>query len=205
VINLLKLLATGAAFTFLIIGSNQNVSDSTIENETIQSVEMSVVSGKTFAKERLVVLSTNRFTNNDSDVENSVESKEEHQSETGPNAEKLAGLFIQQLKQPVDDNYKVLHHQTKNDLIDHLSQYASRDIAQYYVDGLFEEKDGELYIIPTELPPWLIDDKSYELKQVDRQTYRLTQENNSDLYGSYKIEMIFKKEQNWIIDQVEVK
>ncbi|WLD92464.1 hypothetical protein [Alkalihalobacillus sp. AL-G] len=116
----------------------------------------------------------------------------------------IADHFMDEIVQPADDEYKVMTFTTKQQLVEYLSQYSSPEIARYYVDGLYEEKNGELYIIPTELPPWIIMGEPADLTEVSEENYTLTQINKSDLYGNYKINLTFKEQDGkWKINDVE--
>jgi hypothetical protein len=111
-----------------------------------------------------------------------------------------ASLFMEALKQEIDDDYRVVNFSTKQDLISHLKKFVSEEIAIYYTEGLFEEKDSSLYIIPTELPPWLEEDQSVEIKQLTETSYRVYQKNQSDLYGTYNITLGFEYiDGKWLI------
>jgi hypothetical protein len=111
-----------------------------------------------------------------------------------------AALFMDALKQEIDDEYKVVNFSSKQELITHLKNYVSEDIAVYYTEGLFEEKESSLYIIPTELPPWLEEDQSVDIKQLTDKSYRVYQKNTSDLYGTYEITLGYEYiDGKWLI------
>ncbi|KZE64664.1 hypothetical protein AWM68_11030 [Fictibacillus phosphorivorans] len=115
-------------------------------------------------------------------------------------AKKRANLFIEALKQETDENYRVLHYSTKEEYMTYLMNFVSKDIAAYYTDGLFEEKESSLYIIPTELPPWLEENEPVNIKQLSDTSYRVYQKNTSDLYGTYEITLGYEYlDGNWII------
>lgn len=115
-------------------------------------------------------------------------------------AKKNASLFMEALKQETDDNYKVINYSSKDELITYLTNYVSEDIAAYYTDGLFEEKESSLYIIPTELPPWLEEEEPVNIKQLSDTSYRVYQKNSSDLYGIYEITLGYEYiDGKWII------
>jgi hypothetical protein len=115
-------------------------------------------------------------------------------------AKEKAALFMEALKPEIDENYKVVNFSSKEELISHLSNYVSEDVATYYTDGLFEEKESSLYIIPTELPPWLEEDQPVNIKQLSDTSYRVYQKNTSDLYGTYEITLGYEYvDGKWII------
>jgi hypothetical protein len=120
--------------------------------------------------------------------------------------EALTAEFMNRLKQKTDKNYKVLRFKNKSGLIDYLSEVSSRKVAAYYVNGLYEEKNGKLYVIPTELPPWFEEGKPFETVKINENSYHLIQKNSSDLYGTYEITIGAEKQnENWIITFVNVK
>ncbi|MCK6258144.1 hypothetical protein LCY76_16325 [Fictibacillus sp. KIGAM418] len=117
-----------------------------------------------------------------------------------PDAKLLSQEFIHKLTPEVDDQYKVKGYSSKEELIRNLSHIASKKVASDYVNGMFEEKNGKLYIIPTDLPPWVEKDKPYELKKLSDTSYHLIQKNKSDLYGEYSITLGFEKvNSHWVI------
>lgn len=119
---------------------------------------------------------------------------------------KLTDTFMNEMIQPTDENNKVNQFDTKEELMNHLSQYASEDLSRYYVEGLYEEKKDGLYIIPTELPPWVMKGEPSELVKLDDGNYQLNQENQSDLYGNYSIQVsITMENDDWKIQSAEVK
>jgi hypothetical protein len=115
-------------------------------------------------------------------------------------AKENAFHFIEALKQETDDNYKVINYSSKEEFITYLKNYVSENLAVYYTDGLFEEKESSLYIIPTELPPWLQEDQTVDIKQLSDTSYRVYQKNSSELYGSYEITLGYEYiDGKWII------
>ncbi|MCM3718028.1 hypothetical protein [Fictibacillus phosphorivorans] len=115
-------------------------------------------------------------------------------------AKKNANLFMEALKQETDENYKVINYSSKEELISHLTNYVSEDIVAYYTDGLFEERESSLYIIPTELPPWLEEEKPVNIKQLSDKSFRVYQKNSSELYGIYEITLGYEYiDGKWII------
>ncbi|WP_416729311.1 hypothetical protein [Fictibacillus sp. JL2B1089] len=115
-------------------------------------------------------------------------------------AKKQANLFIEALKQETDENYRVLNYSNKEEYMTYLTNFVSKDLAAYYTDGLFEERESSLYIIPTELPPWLEESEPVMIKQLSDHSYRVHQKNESDLYGSYEITLGYEYlNGKWII------
>jgi len=106
---------------------------------------------------------------------------------TEDTAKKQANLFMKALKQETDENYRVLNYSTKEEYMTYLRNFVSEELAAYYTEGLFEERESSLYIIPTELPPWLEENEPVNIKQLSDTSYRVYQKNTSDLYGTYEI------------------
>ncbi|MDL4842567.1 hypothetical protein [Aquibacillus rhizosphaerae] len=114
----------------------------------------------------------------------------------------LTDKFMELLVQEVDDQYKVVHFKTKASLISAFSSVSSTEVAKEYIDFFYEERNDNLYIIPTETPPWFQKDADYEMIKVDNQNMKIVQENISDLHGSYKIELIMTYDNKWRITEI---
>ncbi|WP_070120594.1 hypothetical protein [Bacillus marinisedimentorum] len=122
---------------------------------------------------------------------------------TEDQAETLLTAFIDKLVQDTDEQYMVKKYQSKQELLNDFGSISKLEVAKTYVDFYYEERDGGLYIVPTELPPWFEKDNPYELKKIDSKKYELYQENTSDLYGSYSITVEFTYENGkWIISNI---
>ncbi|WNB93059.1 hypothetical protein [Bacillus sp. NEB1478] len=120
-------------------------------------------------------------------------------------AKENAALFMEALKQESDENYKVINYSTKEEYITYLKNYVSDNLAEYYTNGLYEEREGSLYIIPTELPPWLEQEQPVDIKQLSDTSYRVYQKNSSELYGAYKITLGYEyMDGKWIITYASV-
>jgi transcription-repair coupling factor (superfamily II helicase) len=132
-------------------------------------------------------------------------STNENNSSTADELKGVAEKFFEEMIQPTDDQYKVINFSSKQKLVEYLEKYASTDLVSYYVDGLYEEKNGNLYIIPMDGPPWINQDKPIEFIEEDAENYALEQINDSGLYGTYKIRFDFQGIQGeWIITDVTV-
>ncbi len=122
---------------------------------------------------------------------------------TEEQAENLLTEFIDKLVQDTDEQYMVGKYQSKQELINDFRSISKPEVAKTYVDFYYEERDGGLYIVPTELPPWFVKENPYKLKKVDSGKYELNQNNTSDLYGSYSITAEFTNENGkWIISKI---
>ncbi|MDR7074119.1 hypothetical protein [Fictibacillus barbaricus] len=120
-------------------------------------------------------------------------------------AKEKALLFMKALNQESDENYKVINYSSKKEYITYLKNYVSNNLAEYYTNGLYEEREGSLYIIPTELPPWLEQEKPVDIKQLSDTSYRVYQKNSSELYGTYDITLGYEyMDGKWIITYASV-
>lgn len=138
----------------------------------------------------------------------SIETKAEAKaiSVEKPDVEKLSTELVDRIVQETDANYKVKEFQSTEEVEQHLQKVASKELASQIADVYFEEREGDLYLIPTELFPWVDTDKPYELNKKSEFEYQLIQSNESDLYGTYTIKINFIYENNhWIIKNFEVK
>jgi hypothetical protein len=119
------------------------------------------------------------------------EAEAEEQNLEQPPVKELANEFINRLVQEVDDHYKVTNFTSKYELMKYMSEIASEELAKKVVNFYYKEQEDGLYIVPTELMPWFVEGNDYQLKQLDKQTYELTQMNESNLYGKYNITIQF--------------
>lgn len=60
---------------------------------------------------------------------------------------------------------------------------------------LLSRKARWLYIVPTETPPWFQKENNYERTRLDGNIVEISQQNQTDLYGNYMINIQFKKNQ----------
>ncbi|WLR50308.1 hypothetical protein LC040_13645 [Bacillus tianshenii] len=111
--------------------------------------------------------------------------------------------FIDTLVQNSDENYRVTRYDNKEELLDAFDSIAVEKAVKPYVDYYFQEKNGDLYIKPTELPPWFKPNQSYEIDQIDNTHAKVQQSNETSLYGNYTItiDFLYKNEQ-WVIQDV---
>ncbi len=122
-----------------------------------------------------------------------------------PDVEKLSNELMNRIIQDTNQNFQVENFNTKAEINKHLQEVASEDLATNIIDTYYEEREGSLYLIPTELFPWMNSEKPYELNQVNKFEYQLLQETESDLYGTYTIEINFLYENNhWIIENFKI-
>ncbi|WLR60915.1 hypothetical protein [Guptibacillus hwajinpoensis] len=139
-----------------------------------------------------------------SSLENKAEAKTD--SIEKPDVENLSNELINHIIQDTDEEGKVKQFQTIAGVEQDLQKITSKELASEIADVYFTEREGDLYLVPTELFPWVNTDESYELKKLNEFEYELTQSNESDLYGSYTIKIHFVYENNhWIIKNFEIK
>lgn len=113
------------------------------------------------------------------------------------------------LYQEIDEtNYKVKNFTSKQELIHHLGEIAEIEYAKQLVDEFYEEKDGELYVIPRGGRPFVLDDKPYETIPVSDNEIIVKQEMEDELHGHYIIEVTFVFDgEKWKIknDNIQIK
>lgn len=114
----------------------------------------------------------------------------------------ITNTFMEMLVQDVDQQYKVDGMDTKEALIDKFKNIATAEVAEEYVSYYYEEKEDGLYIIPTETPPWLTESEPYQKENIGKNKMKITQQNQSDLYGDYTIEIELTYKKKWIITNI---
>ncbi|OZM56143.1 hypothetical protein CIB95_13630 [Lottiidibacillus patelloidae] len=121
-----------------------------------------------------------------------------------PPVEQLAHQFMNQLIQSTDEHYRVKDFQSKEQFITSFIDIAKLEVASMYVDYYYYEEGGNLFVVPTDAPPWFEKDNPYSLMEVSKYSYRLTQENESEFHGTYIIHIDYKYEDGkWHIENVE--
>lgn len=112
----------------------------------------------------------------------------------------LTDQFMETLVQETNERNQVIHFDTKSVLLEEFEKITTKEVAADYVEFYFTEKNGELYIKPTETPPWFNENSDYDMIHEGNHTVKVIQENTTDLYGTYTIMIEFKwKDGQWRI------
>ncbi|MUK90053.1 hypothetical protein GMD78_16905 [Ornithinibacillus sp. L9] len=116
---------------------------------------------------------------------------------------KLTDEFMNILVQDIDEEYRVVHFDTKEELVRKFEEVTTQEVAFPYVDYYYNEEAGSLYIVPTETPPWFMEENDYDIVQLDENQIKIIQENQSVLYGNYIIEIVFTHHNDkWKITEI---
>lgn len=108
-------------------------------------------------------------------------------------------LFDPTLK---EGSYEVVGFSSKEDLEKEALEYAEEALIEDYLDEYYREEDGNLFVVPTEGPARLSTQEPIERENIDANTVRFTQEAENALWGSYRLEIIFRKtEEIWRISE----
>ncbi|WP_188453983.1 hypothetical protein [Virgibacillus oceani] len=129
----------------------------------------------------------------------------ENQTDRKPSQNEVIAIsneFEDLLVQKADNNFKVINYRTKKDLLDSFAEIASRDVAAKYVDFYFNEKQDGLYVVPTELPPWLNEENNYDMIQLEKNKVKVVQTNKSNFYGDYTVAIEFTFDSKWKITSI---
>ncbi|SHG48822.1 hypothetical protein [Ornithinibacillus halophilus] len=116
------------------------------------------------------------------------------QLETTPSHDTIVELttqFMNLIVQDLYEDYQVVHYDSKDELLEEFEKIASKEVAKPFVDFYFKEKNGNLYIVPTETPAWFVKDKDYDMKQIEDGQVKINQFNESEFFGDYTIELTF--------------
>ncbi|GGM36964.1 hypothetical protein GCM10011351_23930 [Paraliobacillus quinghaiensis] len=114
----------------------------------------------------------------------------------------ITNEFMDILVQDVDQDYKVKAIDTKAELINKFKKITTAEVAEEYVSFYYREKADGLYIIPTETPPWFVETEPYHKDIIAENKVKITQENKSDLYGDYTIEIELTYDESWKITNI---
>lgn len=91
-----------------------------------------------------------------------------------------------------EDTYEIIDFHNKEDLINYVAEVADKKLAEDFVNSLYEEKNGKLYVIPRGGPAAIVEDAPFELNKLDEYTYELIQEEEDMLRGPYKLTIEYK-------------
>lgn len=87
---------------------------------------------------------------------------------------------------------EIKNYQTKETLIDAVSEAAHEKLAKEFVDEFFTEKDGRLYIISRGAPAQILPNSPYDFNQIDEYTYEIIQDEADMMRGPYRLKVEFK-------------
>lgn len=130
----------------------------------------------------------------------SSKTENEQKKNQGVPISQLRNEFLQRLYPEIDDNFKVQKFNSKKALADDLSNVMSESLAQNYADRYFEEKNNGLYILKKRGPVTLLPNNELTIQKVDENKVRISQTNENQRLGSYKLTVTYvKRESKWII------
>ncbi|RLL46468.1 hypothetical protein D8M04_04480 [Oceanobacillus piezotolerans] len=110
--------------------------------------------------------------------------------------------FMNTLVQDIDENYKAVRFQTKDELLTEFEKVTTKEVAEPYVDFYYREEEDGIYMLPTETPPWFVKDNEYETEKIDEQRVKIIQNNNTVIDGAYTIELELAYSDGWKITDV---
>ncbi|WP_153465244.1 hypothetical protein [Sediminibacillus terrae] len=128
--------------------------------------------------------------------------EDEPTKESTPTHEELVSVtetFIDLLVQETDDNYRVTNYHSIDEITDAFTKVATPSAAKKYIDYYYEEKGDGLYLLPAETPPWFQSESEYEMIESGDGTVKVIQDNQTDLHGSYTLELELTYDDSWKI------
>ncbi|MFD2043726.1 hypothetical protein ACFSTA_06425 [Ornithinibacillus salinisoli] len=115
----------------------------------------------------------------------------------------IMNSFMNMLVQETDEDYKVVHFGSKEELLKEFEKLSSRDVAAQFVDYYYYEEADNLYLVPTETPPWFMEKNEYDIVKSDQKQVKIVQGNHSVFFGDYTIEITFSNiNSNWKITDI---
>lgn len=117
----------------------------------------------------------------------------------------VTNRFTELLIQDIDESYRVIDFNTKEELLNAFTEVTTKELAIDYVDYYFIEREEALYILPTEAPPAFIPGNDYNMIQLSETEFVIQQTNFSYIYGEYTLEINFTFEADWKITGMQVK
>lgn len=104
--------------------------------------------------------------------------------------------FMNHLIQETNDQYQVENYHSLEAYKSSFNGLATKKVVNFYVDEIYYEKGQALYLKGMDLPPWFNEKQDFNKETLDHNTYRITQTNQSDLYGNYRIIVDLKLNQD---------
>lgn len=92
----------------------------------------------------------------------------------------------------IEETYEIVDYHSKEELINYVSEIADKKLAEAFVNSLYTEENGKLYIIPKGGPARILPDSPSELNKLDEKTFELIQEEEDMLRGPYRLTIEFK-------------
>jgi|GEM_PF-2616765 len=120
-------------------------------------------------------------------------------------AEGQIEAFMKTLIQPTDEDGKVLHIKSKADLLNRFKDIANQHAAEPFINELYEEENGSVYLKSTELPPSFDKQADYDVVQLSRGKAEVKQHLNSALYGELTITIQFDYNDKWKISRIVIR
>lgn len=119
---------------------------------------------------------------------------------TEPDFHKLQETFYNQALPKTNSQGKVLTYDTKEALVQDLTQWASPEAISKLIGYLYEQKENGLYITISEHAPMIQFDKEKTKSKISRTKYKISQVRKTQMSGRFKIIYYFKyKDNHWII------
>ncbi|WP_273126499.1 hypothetical protein [Bacillus weihaiensis] len=166
--------------------------------------------------------SFSKETTNDQSKESKVENqesqeKEESEQPTSEGETSNEGIDFQaddsltsfkhsflDLVNEANENGTLQDIETKDELVNYFKQFMSEDLAIMYANTYFKEESEGVSVKATDAPTWLDLDKPYEVKNVNKQEYIVTQEKDNELTGHIELSYTFKHTgENWIVEDIQ--
>lgn len=101
--------------------------------------------------------------------------------------------FINYLFQETNKEGKVLKYNSKEEIIDVMSNVIIEDEASNYVDSYFDVRNGELYQVAKDGPAIVIEDIPFYIEEKSEGEFLVTQNNKNELRGKYTLKIYYKK------------
>ncbi|WP_227936497.1 hypothetical protein [Alkalihalobacillus deserti] len=103
-----------------------------------------------------------------------------------------------------DQQGKVANYHSKEELLTYFTSIMSQELARWFADTYFVEKNDELYIKAMDAPTWLDNESEFKLKKVNDQQYKVIQERDNEFIGHLNmIYVLLLQDEKWIVDEIQ--
>lgn len=137
------------------------------------------------------------------ETENEVEITALEEEQAKQTIKNFREVFMKVVNNTEDDG-QVKGFQSKDELKEEFTDHMSEKQAEAFLEGYFEEKDDNLYVIATEAPFWIDEEKEFALDQVDVTEYEVQQEINNEVAGRQRVTYVLTpQEGQWIVEELQ--
>lgn len=103
----------------------------------------------------------------------------------------------------IENDGEVKNYQSKEEVKEEFTKYMSDQQADTFLESYFEERNEKLYVIATEAPFWIEEEKDFKLEHITEEQYKITQEIKNELAGHQRVTYLIQlRDDEWMVDDL---